>query len=164
VIISLIAAVDEQGGIGKKKHLPWHLPSDLHRFKNLTMGHHITMGRVTYETIGKTLAGRIMIVITRQKKYQALGCLIVNSLETAIELANNNGESELFIIGGGMIFKQTINLADRIYLTRVHTIAQTDTFFPYIDHDQWEIVSQEKNIKKEADEFSSEFELLQRKH
>ncbi len=107
--------MDEIGGIGKDNGLPWHLSSDLKRFKQLTMGHHLIMGRKTYETIGKPLPGRITIVITRNLQYQAEGCLVAPSLEKALDLARGNGETETFIAGGGEIFAIALPLADRIY-------------------------------------------------
>jgi dihydrofolate reductase len=164
VIISLIVAMDEKGGIGKNNQLPWHLPSDLMRFKNLTIGHHLVMGRKTYETIGKPLLNRVMIVVTHQKNYSPKGCILVNSLLAAIKLAKGKLEDELFIIGGGVIFKQAIGLADKIYLTTVHTDIDADVFFPAIDHHQWGIISREDSKKSETDEFVSDFKILSRKH
>src|SRR4030066_2251502 len=121
MIVSLIVAMDEKGGIGKQNQLPWHLPSDLKRFKSLTMGHHIVMGRKTYETIGKPLPGRTMVIITRRKAYHPTGCIVVNSILEATRFAETNHEDELFIIGGGEIFKKAIGLAKKIYLTTVPT-------------------------------------------
>ena len=101
MIISLIAAIDINGGIGKDDRLPWHLKADLKRFKRLTMGHYLVMGRKTFESIGKPLPGRKMIIVTRNKSYHPDNCLVVNSIEQAIELAKRNHETEVFIIGGG---------------------------------------------------------------
>ena len=164
MIVSLIVAMDEKGGIGKQNQLPWHLPSDLKRFKKITMGHHLVMGRKTYETIGKPLPGRSMIVVSHQKNYSAIGCLVVNSLKSAIELVDEKHESELFVIGGGEIFHQAINLADRIYLTVVHTDADADVFFPNYDLSHWDLISEENGINDSADEHSSDFKILTRKH
>jgi dihydrofolate reductase len=115
LIISIIVAVDEKNGIGKSGGLPWRLPSDLKRFKKITMGHHLLMGRKTYETIGRPLPGRVMIIVTRKKDYHPEGCIIANSTDVGIDYANRNNESELFIIGGGEIFTETIQLAGKIY-------------------------------------------------
>jgi dihydrofolate reductase len=164
VIISLIVAMDERRGIGKDNQLPWHLSSDLKRFKKLTMGHHLVMGRKTYETIGKPLSGRVTIIISHQKDYSAPGCLVVNSLAAAIKLAVSRHEDELFIIGGGEIFKQAMGLVDKIYLTTVQGDFDADIVFPNINLDQWKILIGENGIKNEADEYRSDFKILIRQH
>jgi dihydrofolate reductase len=163
LIISIIVAIDENGGIGKGNQLPWHLPSDLKRFKSLTMGHHLIMGRKTYESIGKPLQGRQMIVVTHSLSYQPEGCITVNSIEDAIRVAKRNLDTEAFIIGGGHIFSQSINMADKIYLTKIHTISTADVFFPKINPDTWKIVSCEKDLQNEKDEYPSDFIILLRK-
>ena len=160
MILSLIVAMDENRGIGKDNSIPWHLSSDLKRFKSLTMGHHLVMGRKTYEAIGKPLPGRVMIVITRRKKYHPDQCHVVNSISAAIKLASNRHEDELFIIGGGEVFNQAIELADKIYLTRVHTKAGADVFFPKIDESKWALIKSENKAPDEKDEFGSDFEIL----
>ena len=137
MIISLIVAMDENRAIGIQNHLPWYLPDDLKRFKTLTMGHHLIMGRKTYESIGQSLPGRIMIIITRQHDYQPDSCLVVNSLREAIDLAAAQQETEAFIIGGGQIFAQSIDLADRIYLTLVHTRVTAGVYFPEFERNNW---------------------------
>jgi len=109
VIISLIVAMDEERGIGVEGRLPWHLPADLKRFKSLTMGHHLIMGRKTYESIGSPLPGRTMIIVTRNPSYQPDGCMVARSLDTAIEFARMDLENEVFIIGGADLFEQAIN-------------------------------------------------------
>jgi dihydrofolate reductase len=164
VIISLIAAMDEKGGIGKNNRLPWHLPSDLKRFKKLTMGHNLVMGRKTYETIGKSLPGRVMIVVTHQLDYFPKDCKIVSSLDAAIKMAQDNHESEVFVIGGGEIFHQAFGLADRIYLTTVHTDVDAEVLFPKIDLNQWEIYESDPLSKYEEDDYASDFKILSRKH
>jgi dihydrofolate reductase len=162
--VSLIVAMDEKSGIGKDNQLPWHLPSDLKRFKILTMGHHLIMGRKTNETIGKPLPGRMMIVVTRQKEYFSEGCMVVNSLKEAIKLADDHHETEAFIIGGGEIFNQAIGLADKIYITTVHTDLETDVSFPKIDPNQWELIAIEDIPQNDKDEYKSDFRILIRKH
>ncbi len=131
MIVSLIVAMDEQGGIGRDNQIPWRLSTDLRRFKQITMGHCIIMGRKTYTSIHRPLPGRTSIVITRQNNLQTpTGVICVNSLEDALLTAKNLGETEAFIIGGAEIFQQSLPLADQIYLTRVHAHVQADTFSP----------------------------------
>jgi dihydrofolate reductase len=156
--------MDERGGIGKNNRLPWHLPSDLTRFKHITMGHHLVMGRKTYQTIGGPLPGRQMIVVTHQKGYFPKDCLVVNSIEGAIRVADDKHESEIFIIGGGEVFKQAISLADKIYLTTVHTFVDADVSFPNINPGDWELFASEGPLKTEKDEYESDFKILIRKH
>lgn len=164
MIISLIAAMDKNRGIGKNNTLPWHLPSDLKRFKRLTMGHHLMMGRKTYETIGKPLPGRVMIIVTRQKGYHAEGCIVVNSIQQAIIEAENHQEEELFVIGGGEIFRQIIDRADKIYLTNVHAEVDAYVYFPEIDPSAWELITKHDPEQLENDQYSSDFQVLIRKH
>jgi dihydrofolate reductase len=164
VIISLIVAMDEKGGIGKNNQLPWHISSDLKRFKKITNGHHIVMGRKTYQTIGKPLPGRVMIVITRQKDFQPEGCLVVNTLDAAIKLAEEENETELFIIGGGEIFSQSIDKADKIYMTIVHTDVAGDIFFPKIEPSIWQLIYNESFHQDLNDEYTTDFHILVRKH
>ncbi len=164
MIVSLIVAMDENRAIGKDGKLPWHLPSDLKRFKALTMSHHIVMGRKTYETIGKPLPGRKMIIVTHRKTYSAPDCMIVNSIETAIEIAKNNRDPEVFIIGGGEIFRQAFGYADKIYLTYVHANIKGDVFFPELDQGDWETIYSESRTNSEFDDYLSDFKILQRMH
>ncbi len=114
----MIVAMDEAGGIGKGGGLAWHLSADLKNFKAVTMGHHLIVGRKTYELIGKALPGRTMIIVTHNRIFSAEGCLVTYTLEEALALAEQSGESEVFIGGGGEIFAQALPLAQRIYLTR----------------------------------------------
>jgi dihydrofolate reductase len=161
VIISLIVAMDEKRGIGMEGKLPWHLPADLRHFKSLTMGHHIIMGRKTYETISRPLPGRTMVVVTRNPAYQAEGCLIAQSLESAIEKARESGEDEVFIIGGSQIFAEALELADRIYLTLVHTITNADVFFPAMEPDHWVEIEAEDHKADNKNQYSLTFKILQ---
>lgn len=139
--ISLICAASRNGVIGVDNQLPWHLPADLQRFKKLTMGHHILMGRKTHEAIGRALPGRTNVVITRQPDYQAAGCVVAPSLEQALVLADD--DDEIFIIGGATIFNQALGFADRIYLTRLHHDFEGDTHLFDIDPSIWREVSRE---------------------
>jgi dihydrofolate reductase len=164
LIISLIAAVDDKGGIGKNNRLPWHLPSDLKRFKQLTMGHHILMGRKTYESISKALPGRIMLVVSHSQYKLTKDVVYQNSVTAAIAYAEANGENELFIIGGSEIFEQVIDIADRIYLTLVHTDSSADVFFPRITNAEWQAITTLNAARHNGDELVTEFKILQRKY
>lgn len=137
MILSLIAALDEERGLGFENQIPWHLPRDLARFKKLTMGHHLVLGRKTYQSIGKPLPGRKMLVLSRDPAFQLEGSQVVDSLPTALQIAREAGESEAFVIGGGEIYRQALPLADRMYLTYVHTVSQSDVFFPEFDAEEW---------------------------
>ena len=160
--LSIIAALDLSGGIGVNGQLPWRLSEDLKRFKNITMGHHLVMGRKTWESIRRPLVGRIMIVVTRQLDYQANGCEVVHSLQSAIDFAAARGEEELFVIGGGELFKQMLPQADRMYLTQVHAAVPADVFFPEYDPEQWEIIYTQDVPASEKDAHFSTFYVVQR--
>jgi dihydrofolate reductase len=134
---SIIVAIDQNNGIGYQNRLPWRLPAELKLFTSFTMGHHLIMGRKTFESIGKPLSGRVTIVVTRNPDYQVEGCLIAHSLNAAFALAEANGESEVFICGGSEIYREALQAADRLYLTRVHAEFQVDTFFPEFDITSW---------------------------
>lgn len=163
MIISLLVAMDEKGGIGQDNRLPWHLSADLKRFKALTMGHHLIMGRKTYDSIGRLLPGRVMVIITRNPEYRIEGCLIAHSLEEALRIVDQAGESEAFIIGGGQIFAQALPLADRIYLTRVHTVSQADVFFPPFDPQEWSIQTISEIPADDKNQFSSTYMILSKR-
>jgi len=137
VIVSIIAAVDEKGGIAYQGRLPWHLPVEMKLFKQTTMGHHLLMGRKTFETIGKPLSGRTTIVITHQQDFHPEGCLVAHSLEDGISLAESRRETEAFVCGGGEIYKQALPLCDRLYLTVIHTVTRADMLFPVYDTSEW---------------------------
>jgi len=162
VIVSLIVAMDEAGGIGRKGGLPWHLNADLKNFKALTMRHHLIEGRKTYESIGKALPGRTNIIVTRDRGFTAPGCLVVHTLKDALALAEKNGETETFIGGGGEIFAQALPLAQRIYLTRVHTRADCDVFFPRIDWREWQEGERVEHPADEKNEYSFTFSVVKK--
>ena len=122
--------MSENRVIGKDNKLPWYIPEDLKRFKAVTSGHPVIMGRKTYDSIGRPLPGRLNIVITRDHTYQNDAVSVVHSLDDAIKLSTSADEAELFIIGGGQIFEQALSLADKLYLTVVHTEIEGDTYFP----------------------------------
>jgi dihydrofolate reductase len=148
-MITVIAAIATNNALGKDNDLIWHLPADLKRFKKVTTGHYILMGRNTYESIGKPLPNRTTIIITRNKNYFKEGCLIANSLEQAIEMSKE--EANVFIIGGAQIYKETIakDLAQQLDITMVHKDFEADVYFPEIDFKIWKEVARE-NFK--ADE------------
>lgn len=138
MILSLIVAASENNAIGKNNLLLWHLPNDLKFFKNTTWAMPVAMGRKTFESLGnKPLNGRLNIVITQQKNWRAEGVVTVNSIEDAIFVAKSHNYKELFIAGGGEIYKQTLDKAHKVYLTRVHTTIDGDTFFPELNDKKW---------------------------
>lgn len=144
MIISLIAAVSENGVIGKGGKLPWNLPADLKHFRELTRSHSVVMGRKTYESIGHPLLRRRNIIVTRQKGLKLEGCEVVCSIEEAIKLVQASTSDEAFVIGGAEIYRQALPLAHRIYLTRVHAEIEGDAFFPEVDWSEWKEVSCER--------------------
>jgi dihydrofolate reductase len=163
MILSVIAALDDQGGIGIENQLPWHLPGDLSQFKKLTMGHQLILGRKTYQSIGKPLPGREMIVLSRNPDFKLEDSQVVSSWEDALQTAREAGEKEVFVIGGGEIFELALPLAERMYLTRVHTISQADAFFPEFDPDQWLKICEQTFPEDQDNPFSYTFTYLIRK-
>jgi len=142
--ISLIAAVASNNIIGRENKLPWHMPSDLKWFKRLTMGHHVLMGRKTFEEFRKPLPGRVNVVITRNPNWSAEGVAIARSVDEAISKAEAAGDKEIFIIGGAEIFTQVLHRADRMYITRSHAEPEGDTYFPEFDDvNEWKLVDSE---------------------
>ena len=166
MLVSLIVAVSENKVIGKDNDLVWHLPNDMKFFKDVTKGHFVIMGRRNYESIPhkyRPLQNRTNVIVTRQDNYKAKGCLIVNSVEEAIELAQKAGDKESFIIGGGQIYEHAIvkNLVNRIYLTRVHTEIDGDTYFDDLD-DSWKLVNADFNPSDEKHPFDFTFQTFER--
>ncbi|UQD52459.1 dihydrofolate reductase [Bacillus methanolicus] len=161
-MISLIWAMDENRVIGKDNKLPWHLPEDLKFFKRVTMGHPIVMGRKTHDSIGRNLPGRENIVITRKKDFQCDGCTILYSIQELINYAAKKNE-EVFVIGGAEIFKEILPFADKLYCTLIHNSFEGDTFFPELNMEEWQLVSQEKGIKDEKNPYDFEFLIFNRK-
>ena len=162
MIISLIAAASENNVIGKEGELPWDLPNDLKFFRSTTSGHPVIMGRKTFESIGHPLPKRRNIVITRGTAYEAEGAEIVHSIDDALSLFADDDE-EVFIIGGGEVYQQALPLADRVYLTRVHTVIEGDAFFPELDDEGWEEVSSEHHGTDEEHEFAYTFFTFERR-
>lgn len=153
--ISLIVAFDENRLIGRDNGLPWHLPADLKHFKTLTMGHHMIMGRKTFESIGKPLPGRTSVIITRQTDYHADGCIVTQNFTEA--MMQCSGQEEIFIIGGAQIFECTLPLADTLYITQIHHTFEGDTFFPEIKSSEWEEISRERHEGDEKNQWSYSF-------
>ena len=166
MVVSLIVAVSENKVIGKDNDLVWHLPTDMKFFKETTKGHFVIMGRRNYESIPhkyRPLPNRTNVIVTRQDDYKAEGCLVVNSVEEAIELAQKAGDIEPFIIGGGQIYKYAIdnNLVDRVYLTKVHTEIDGDTYFDDLD-DSWKLVHTDLHSSDEKHPFAFTFQTFER--
>lgn len=146
-MIIMIAAVAENNALGKDNTLLWHLPDDFKRFKSLTSGHYIIMGRKTFESFPKPLPNRTHVIITRQKGYYAENCIVTNNIKKAIDAVPKNENT--FIIGGGEIYNLGLRWADKIELTRVHTSLEGDAFFPEINLNEWELVKEEFHPKDE---------------
>lgn len=162
MIVSLIVAMDEQGGIGLRGGIPWHLSTDLKRFKSLTMGHHLIMGRKTFASIGKPLPGRTTIILSRDPNTLAPGCLVAHTLEEALEIAARRGETEAFIIGGSQIYAQALEIADRIYLSEVHAVVETDVGFPQLELKDWTVQESTNFPASDRDEFAHTFKILEK--
>jgi dihydrofolate reductase len=152
--------MSENRVIGRQGALPWRLSADLRRFKRLTMGHHLIMGRKTFESIGRPLPGRTSIVLTRQNAYHAGGVLTAAGLPEALRLAA--GDDEVFIIGGAQIYEIALPRAERIYLTDVHAQVQGDTVFPDFSEDEWSVVDQEHHVSDDRNAFDYSFRILDR--
>lgn len=160
-MIILIAAVAENYALGKNNDLLWHLPLDFKRFKEITSGHHIIMGRKTFESFPRPLPNRTHVIITRQKDFKYEGCIVAQDLEKAIAICPKN--EDLFIIGGGEIYAQSIHLADQLDITRVHHSFDADVYFPEIDPEVWELTSETFNAKDEKHLFDYTFQKYSRK-
>jgi len=159
-MITLIAAVGENNAIGKNNQLLWHLPNDFKRFKKITTNHFIIMGRKTFESFPKPLPNRTHIVISRQKNYAPNGCIVVSNLEKAIEICPKN--QEVFIIGGGEIYNQSIIIADKLDITKVHHSFDGDVFFPEIDLKTWKLTTTIFNNKDEKHQYDYSFQVFER--
>jgi dihydrofolate reductase len=159
--LSIITAMAANRVIGVENRLPWHLPEDLQHFKTLTMGHHIVMGRKTYDSIGKPLPGRTTIIITRNVDYAVPGCMAVNSIDAALIVAN--GDDEVFFVGGAALYAQALPLVDRIYLTEIKRDFPGDAHFPQFDLSQWNEVSREKHTTTGSEPYEYHFVVYDRK-
>lgn len=166
MIISLIAALTENRVIGKDNDLPWHLPDDMKYFMQTTVGHHVVMGRKNYESIParfRPLPNRTNIVVTRQKEYEAPGCVVVNSIAAGIDLAIDNREAEVFIIGGAEIYSQSLALAHRLYLTEIQTSLEGDAFFPLFNKHEWKEVSRKHHPADSGHRYAFDFVVYEKK-
>ncbi|ADI29492.1 dihydrofolate reductase [Methylotenera versatilis] len=150
--LSIIVAIANNQVIGINNTLPWHLPEDLKRFRALTTGHHIIMGRKTYESLGRLLPGRITVIVTRNKDYQLEGALIAHSLEAAVALCKN--DDEVFLIGGAELYQDGLKLADKLYITEVDLTVDGDAFFPQFDLNLWQETTREVHTSAQGLPFS----------
>jgi len=160
-MIILIAAIAQNNALGQNNDLLWHLPKDFKRFKEITSGHHIIMGRKTFESFPKPLPNRTHVIITRQKEYVCEGCIVVQNLEKAIAVCPKN--EDIYVIGGGEIYSQSIHLADQLDITRVHHSFEADVFFPEIDPKIWELTTEEVHLKDEKHLYDYSFQTFIRK-
>ncbi len=162
--LSILVAMAKNRVIGKDNTLPWRLPSDLKRFKALTMGHPIIMGRKTYESIGKPLPGRTSIIVTRQSGYEVEGATVVGSVATALRTCYNNPDTvESFVIGGADIFQQALTVCDRLYITEIQRDFDGDVLFPKFNRGEWRETLREKYCLDEDDGLEYHFMILDRK-
>ncbi len=156
-MVSLILAVSDNHVIGKDNKLPWRLPADMKHFVSLTKGNVVIMGRKTFDSLKKPLTERVNIVITRKMDFKAEGIIICSSLEDALKKGKEFSEKEIFIIGGSEIYRQSLDLADRIYLTRIHHHFDGDTYFQEIDPTKWKVVSEEAHDTDEKNPYPYSF-------
>lgn len=155
--LSLIAAKAKNNVIGNKGQIPWHISADFKHFKDITTGHHIIMGQTTFESIGHALPNRTNIILTFDKAFQVEGCIVAHSLEDALRIAETNGESEAFIIGGGSVYRLSIDRADKLYITEINEDFEGDTYFPNIDTSIWKEIKREKHLKTEGNDYNFDF-------
>jgi dihydrofolate reductase len=163
VDLAMVVAASTNNAIGKDNQLLWHLPNDLKFFKNTTWGFPVIMGRKSFEAVNKPLPGRINIVITRKDDWKAEGVINAIDLEDAIVKARETNAKQIFIIGGGEIYKQSMSVADTIYITRVHAVLDGDTFFPVIDEQDWELLSNEDFPVDEKHAYAYSFQVWKKK-
>ncbi|SEW26009.1 dihydrofolate reductase [Chitinophaga sp. YR573] len=165
-MLSIIVAASENNVIGIHNHLPWHLPVDMRYFKSTTIGKPIVMGRKSFDELGRVLPGRPNIVITRQKDFHSEGLIVVSSLEAGIEKAKTFGTEEIFVTGGGEIFKLALDIVDRVYITRVHATVHGDTYFPEFKPEEkpeeWKLIKNERHEKDEKHEYALTFQVWER--
>jgi dihydrofolate reductase len=160
-MITIIAAIADNNALGKDNQLIWHLPADLKRFKQVTLNHHIIMGRKTFESLGKPLPNRTSIIITRNKNYKVAGCIVVNSLEEALKAAEK--DENPYILGGAEIYKQAIEIADKLDITFVHHNFEADAFFPKIDTTIWKETSRQDFKADDKNKYDYSFVSFEKK-
>ncbi len=160
--VSLIVALSTNRVIGRDGGLPWYLPADLRHFKKTTMGHHLIIGRRTWEEVGQPLPGRDMVVVTRSRDFAPEGVRVVRTVERALEVAA--ADDEPFIGGGAQIYRIALagDLVDRLYLTRIHAEVEGDTYFPKLDLDEWKLVSEEHHEADERNQYPYSFLMYER--
>jgi dihydrofolate reductase len=171
MIISAIVAVGKNRLIGRDNQIPWYLPADLAYFKRVTLTHHIIMGRNSFQSIGRPLPKRTNVVISRDPFFIATGCIRAFSIPEALKIAETNGETEAFIIGGGEIYKQSVPFWTRLYLTEVDVKVSENTenteggdvFFPDVDFSEWTLVSEEKHVKDEKNDYDYIYKVYERR-
>ncbi len=160
--VSAIVATAKNNVIGKDNDIPWYLPADLKYFKRVTLGHHIIMGRKCFESIGRPLPKRTNIIITRNTFFTASNALICHSLEDAFSIALDNGEEEVFVIGGGEIYRQAMPFVDKIYLTEVDLVIEGTVFFPDLSMNDWKLVTSESHQADAKNEYDYVFKTYEK--
>lgn len=163
MIVSAIAAMAKNRVIGKDNRIPWYLSSDLKYFKRKTLHHHIIMGRKSFQSIGQPLPKRTNIVVTRDPFFVASNVLVARSIQEALTIADSNGEEEVFIIGGGQIYEQSMTYWDRLYLTVVDAEVEGDVYFPELKEEEWTLVSEEKYQADEKNDYDFRFLVYERR-
>ncbi len=158
---SIIVAMTENWVIGRDGDMPWRLSADLKRFKAITMGHHMLMGRKTFDSIGRVLPGRTTVVISRSATYEDSRIQVARSLDQAYEIAA--GDEEVFVVGGAQIYELALPTCDRVYLTQIHSELEGDTTFPVVDWGQWDLVSEEKHKADDRNDHDFSFLTYDRK-
>lgn len=162
MITSLILARAKNGVIGKNNDIPWRLPADWNYFKKITSGHHIIMGRKTFESLKKALANRTNVILSRKTNYKPEDCFVFDHLDKALYFAKVNGEDECFVIGGAEIFKIALPVADRIYLTEIKAELHGDTFFHPFSEKEWKEISRTSHPKDEKNAYDMDFVIYER--
>jgi dihydrofolate reductase len=162
MLVSAIVAIAKNNVIGINNGIPWYLPADLKYFKKTTMGHHIIMGRKSFESIGRPLPNRINVIVTRDPFFIASNCLVVHAVEEALQLALDNNETEAFIIGGGEIYKLAMPYVERLYLTEVDLEVEGAVYFPEIDFSEWNLISAEAHKADEKNKMDYVFKVWER--
>ncbi len=163
MLISSIVAVAKNNVIGKDNEIPWYLPADLKYFKKTTLNHHIIMGRNCYKSIGMPLPKRTNVILTRDPFFISSSCLVAHSIEEALTMAFEDGESEAFIIGGGEIYNQSVEYWDKLYITEVDILVDGDVFFPNLNWEEWNLLSEEFHPKDDNNEYDYTFKVYERK-
>lgn len=153
----IIAAKSDNNVIGKNNDLVWHMPADLKFFMNKTKGHYVIMGRKTFESLGKPLPGRPTIIVTRKKDYQAEGCWVVNTIPKAFEIADEQQQEDVFILGGAQIYEKTMDLADKMFITEIKSTFEGDAFFPEIDFNYWKEVARYEHSPDDKNKYPYAF-------